>query len=131
MKVGSTCSFTSALLTIVISDWWSGHIDHFVSSLKYVSNTLTHLGLVLQDDHPVPLSTIPLTCPNLICLNMIDPHNVDLCSLPMTPWPNLLHLFIYRSEHSITHDQIIDIWKRFHHSSNFDFIHALIFNPQL
>lgn len=85
-----------------------------MSSLKYVSNTLTHLNLCLDnDDRHVSVATIMSTCPNLTWLNMISPHDVDLSSLPMTTCPNLTHLLVYRSYEDITLDQVIDIWNRF------------------
>lgn len=89
------------------------HIDPFVSSLKYVSNTLTHLTLCLDNGCHVSIATIMSTCPNLTWLNVVSPHDVDLSSLPMTACPNLSDLFVHGSLEKVTLDQVIVIWNRF------------------
>lgn len=91
----------------------TNHFDHFVSSLKAVSITLTHLDLFLEDGPSQPLAMILLACPNLTWIEMTGPQDVDLSSLPMTPWPNLTHLLVYRAQEFISLDQMIGIWMRF------------------
>ncbi|CDS10652.1 hypothetical protein LRAMOSA11138 [Lichtheimia ramosa] len=87
------------------------HVDHFMSSLKTVSNTLTHLHLLLEDVPSQSLATMLSTCPNLTWLKFLLPGDVDLSSLPMTTWSNLTYLSIYGAHDQITLDQIIGIWK--------------------
>ncbi|CDS10653.1 hypothetical protein LRAMOSA11139 [Lichtheimia ramosa] len=89
-------------------------VEHIVSSLKHISNTLTQLSLSLRlkDGPNLPLSTILMTCPNLTWLHMYAAHDVDLSSLPMTTWPNLTELYIKSTVNDITCDHIIGIWKR-------------------
>ncbi|CDS10639.1 hypothetical protein LRAMOSA11125 [Lichtheimia ramosa] len=87
-------------------------VEHIVSSLKHISNTLTQLSLRLQDGPDVSLATILMTCPNLTWLHMNAAHDVGLSSLPMTTWPKLRTLYIQGTGNDITCDQIIGIWKR-------------------
>lgn len=87
-------------------------VDHFVSSLKAVSNTLTKLEISLEFDRCVSLATMLSTCPNLTWLKISAPYNIDLSSQPETTWPNLTHLYISDVQARITYDHIIGIWKR-------------------
>lgn len=110
MNVSKALSFNATYLPLSISlDFWSDHNDHFVSSLKYISNTLTELSLFLEEGPDLSLAAIVMMCPNLTSINMNTAYDVDLSSLPMTTWPNLTHLFAPKVQSSITHDEMIGI----------------------
>ncbi|CDS10635.1 hypothetical protein LRAMOSA11121 [Lichtheimia ramosa] len=100
-----------SLRELSIEYFTNQHVDHFMSSLKTVSNTLTHLHLLLEDVPSQSLATMLSACPNLIWLDFRLPGDVDLSSHPMTTWSNLTYLSIYGAHDLITLDQIIGIWK--------------------
>ncbi|KAJ8657961.1 hypothetical protein O0I10_006232 [Lichtheimia ornata] len=103
-----------SLWSLSIGQCLNDHVDNFVSSLKSISKTLTHLGIKSPSSHlSLPMATILLTCPHLVSLELSRPVVADLSSLPMTTWPDLKKLTIYGAKEPITCEQTIGIWRRF------------------
>ncbi|KAJ8652799.1 hypothetical protein O0I10_011538 [Lichtheimia ornata] len=103
----------SSIQKIVMDSFRSDNIDHFVSSLQHVSNTLTHFEADMEDGPELRATDIMMACPNLISLSISETLNGDFTSLEMAPWPTLTTLSLTYARDPITCDQIIDIWKRF------------------
>ncbi|KAJ8657596.1 hypothetical protein O0I10_006660 [Lichtheimia ornata] len=102
-----------ALREIHIQAFWTIHIGRFLSTLKSISGTLTHLNLNMESGPDLGLAEIVMVCPNLKLLNIRDPADADATSLPMTTWPTLTTLSLLFAHKDITRDQVIAIWKRF------------------
>ncbi|CDS10646.1 hypothetical protein LRAMOSA11132 [Lichtheimia ramosa] len=90
----------------------STYIDHFVSSLKSVSSTLTHLHIHIKSAPAFPVAMIISACTNLVSLDVMHAFNADLSPLPMTPCSNLTTLIITFTLEQITLGEIIGIWRR-------------------
>ncbi|KAJ8657965.1 hypothetical protein O0I10_006236 [Lichtheimia ornata] len=102
-----------SLRQLFIEQYMNDHVDHFVSSLKSISKTLTHLSIEMGSRRMFSIDQIVLTCPNLVSLDLPQSRVADISSLPMSTWPNLKSLSIHRAQEPITCDQIIGIWQRF------------------
>ncbi|CDH57632.1 predicted protein [Lichtheimia corymbifera JMRC:FSU:9682] len=89
-------------------------IDDFISSLKSVRSTVTDLdvGTGWTSIH-LSLSQAVLTFSNLVSLDLRFNGRVDVSALPMTTWPKLTTLTIYKADKEITHDEVVGICKRF------------------
>ncbi|KAJ8657582.1 hypothetical protein O0I10_006646 [Lichtheimia ornata] len=86
----------------------------FLSALKSISNTLTHLHIKISlEDNILPTADIVSACPNLKTLDIVNPFDADMSSLPMTTWPNMKKLSITKSSKRISSDQVVEIAKRF------------------
>lgn len=102
-------------------------VDHLVSSLQSVSNTLTHFSI--QDSfseriaefpnwsspiQPFHIATILINCPNLIFLDIDHEYNADFSTVPTTiTWPRLTTLRLCNDEIDISNDIFLGILKRF------------------
>ncbi|CDS06429.1 hypothetical protein LRAMOSA08957 [Lichtheimia ramosa] len=86
-------------------------INHFISALKLVSNTVTHLDIDLDDRLRLSLSNVLLTCPNLVSLDMANPSDIDLSEIPTMP--KLETLLISYAQEEITSDRIKEVCQRF------------------
>ncbi|KAJ8658031.1 hypothetical protein O0I10_006302 [Lichtheimia ornata] len=102
----------SSLQQIVICSFGSGNIDHFVSSLRHVSSTLTDLELDMDDGPELRAPDVMMVCPNLISLSIMNPLDGNINVQQMTTWPTLTTLSLNDARNPITCDQIIHIWKR-------------------
>ncbi|KAJ8657580.1 hypothetical protein O0I10_006644 [Lichtheimia ornata] len=102
-----------ALQEIAIESFVSIHIGRFISSLKSISSTLTHLNLNMESGPDIGLAEIVLACPNLKLLDITDAMDADVTSLPMTTWPTLTTLSLLYAKKNVTCDQVTAIWKRF------------------
>ncbi|KAJ8657981.1 hypothetical protein O0I10_006252 [Lichtheimia ornata] len=91
-----------------------GSIEDFVSSLKSVSNTLTHFDIgAIYPPMRLSIPKVILTFPNLVSLRIKFKGHADLSALPIATWPKLTTFTIYRADKEITRDDIIGICKRF------------------
>ncbi|KAJ8657656.1 hypothetical protein O0I10_006722 [Lichtheimia ornata] len=92
-------------------------VDDLVSSLKLLSNTLTHLQVHQENGHVVlPIGDILDNCPNLVSLDIslpFQPFPPNFSSLPTTTWPKLTTLCFSNSEEAVTCEEVIAIGKRF------------------
>ncbi|KAJ8657999.1 hypothetical protein O0I10_006270 [Lichtheimia ornata] len=104
-----------SLQQLTIGDVSANCVNHFVSSLKAVSSTLTHLEIEHDGETTLPIGDILVNCPNLVSLEITQPNAApDISSLPMTTWPKLttFNMFLC-GKNMITCDEIIAIGKRF------------------
>lgn len=101
-------------MTIFIIGFANIHDTRFLSSLKSISNTLSHLYISLSiEDDLLPAAYIISACPNLTTLGIVKPFDADLSSLPMTTWPNMKTLSITQARKKISSNQVVEISKRF------------------
>lgn len=109
----STFTYLSFPIYIESSDEGTT-IDDFISSLKSVRSTVTDLdvGTGWTSIH-LSLSQAVLTFSNLVSLDLRFNGRVDVSALPMTTWPKLTTLTIYKADKEITHDDVVGICKRF------------------
>lgn len=61
----------------------SKHVDHFLTALKSVSNTLTYLDVEMDNDSDLWIEDLMSACPNLVTLRLYDPPYIDLDTLPI------------------------------------------------
>ncbi|CDS10634.1 hypothetical protein LRAMOSA11120 [Lichtheimia ramosa] len=86
-------------------------INHFISALKLVRDTVTHLYIDVEDESEISLADIFLACPNLISLDLTYPARIELTGIPtMTKLETLL---ISYAREEITSDQVIEVFQRF------------------
>ncbi|CDS06431.1 hypothetical protein LRAMOSA08959 [Lichtheimia ramosa] len=85
-------------------------INHFISALKLVSNTLMDLEIDLRNGPELSLSNMLLTCPNLVSLDMMYPADIDLTRIPTMP--KLETLYISDPQEDITSDKVMEMLQR-------------------
>ncbi|KAI7874053.1 hypothetical protein K492DRAFT_211800 [Lichtheimia hyalospora FSU 10163] len=95
---------------LMIQDFRCTNKEHFLSSLRPMSNTLIRIFLRYNS---LPLGDLLSVCPNLTCLDMAGPQPGTLWSLPSTPYPTLTTFIIRNATRRIAHDQVIAICKHF------------------
>ncbi|KAJ8657976.1 hypothetical protein O0I10_006247 [Lichtheimia ornata] len=100
------------LRKLCIAEFSNNHVDHFVSCLESISNTLTHLNISFQGA-VLSVPTIVKACPNLVSLCIFNTPNAGVSSLPMKTWPALRTLSLTFSQTALTCDEIVWILRRF------------------
>ncbi|CDS10654.1 hypothetical protein LRAMOSA11140 [Lichtheimia ramosa] len=102
-----------SLKEIDIDEFSSRYIDRFVSSLKSVNSTLTHLRIHIKSAPAFPVAIIISACTNLVSLDVMEATDADLSPLQMKPWSSMTTLCITCTLMKITFDEIVGIWRRF------------------
>lgn len=102
-------------------------MDHLVSSLQSVSNTLTHLTIassfsdeMVEYPHrklriqSLSVARILTHCPNLVSLDIDHDYDANFSTVPITTtWPKLTALRLYEDRSGISNDMLLGILKRF------------------
>ncbi|CDH57646.1 predicted protein [Lichtheimia corymbifera JMRC:FSU:9682] len=103
-----------SLKELEIGEVSSNCVNHLVSSLKSVSNTLTHFTIEDDGETTLPIEDILVNCSNLVSLEISLTYSPSISSLPTTTWPKITTFNIFTTARAmITCDEIRAIGKGF------------------
>ncbi|KAJ8651778.1 hypothetical protein O0I10_012655 [Lichtheimia ornata] len=106
----------SSLERLVIENFRTEYVEHFLQALKSVSNTLAYLEVQfdIESDTEMWVEEMMLACPNLVTLRLYDPPPIEHGPGPLRTWPTLTTLSVHNEEgNNITYEDIIAIFERF------------------
>ncbi|KAJ8658000.1 hypothetical protein O0I10_006271 [Lichtheimia ornata] len=96
-----------SLQELYIESFSANCLPYFISSLKPISDTLTHLQIQVENGMMVPMEEVLVNCPNLVSLEIAQPCATGISSLRMASWPKITTLVIFSTAEDINNSAMI------------------------